>query len=483
LNEKDPGEKSYFDFVSASFLAKDFLIFKKFVVGDYALEFGQGLSMWRQIGFAKGSDAVYPIKKKASGIAQYKSTDENQFFRGIAFTSNISNFELTFFYSGKSFDARVDSLSNFITSTPLDGYHRNDSELQKKNSATERLIGSNVSYILGSSKFGITFYNSKFDKPYSPNSYFKNYESNFNYLSGDFNIFIESLNLFGEVAKDHKNNIASLVGIQSSVTRKTDFIIVFRNYPAEYINLHGYGFGERNGQTNNERGFYFGLSHSQKIGTFNFYFDQFKFLYPLTYDKTLTGGKEILFAYESPLLSKTKYILKYKNEFKEINSYSTDQFNRTKKITDLRQQQNLRLEIQKYFGQNYRTAFRVEYVNVFYKLNSKFQDGLLVFGDLSIQLIKNLNFKSRISYFQTDSYDSRIYQLESDVRGVFSSLALYGRGWRWYALLNYKILNYFDLSLKYAELYRDDVKKLGSGYDEIPTNLSSSLTFQLEIKF
>jgi hypothetical protein len=88
-----------------------------------------------------------------------------------------------------------------------------------------------------------------------------------------------------------------------------------------------------------------------------------------------------------------------------------------------------------------------------------------------------------VTYFQTKSYDSRIYQFENDVLGVFSTSALYGRGIRWYVLVNYKIFDFLNLSLKYAELYRDDVKKLGSGYDEIPTNLSNSLTFQLDIKF
>lgn len=483
VSEKDPGEKSYFDFVSASFLAKDLLFFKKIAIGDYSLEFGQGLSMWRQIGFAKGSDAVYPIKKKGNGIVQYKSTDENQFFRGFAFTSTLWNFDLTLFYSGKSFDARIDSVTNFITSTPLDGYHRNESELSRKNSTIENLFGSRLSFTYNSNQIGITFYKSKFKNPYAPNSYFKTYDTDYSYLSSDFNLFYENINLFGEISKDKKNNLATLIGLQSSIARRTNIVALFRNYPAEYINIHGYAFGERNGQTNNERGFYLGLNHSTKFGVFNLYFDQFKFLYPLTYDKTLTSGKEILFAYESPLIKRVKYFLKYKNEFKEINSNAIDEFNRTKKVTDIRQQQNIRLEIQKYFGSNNRTTFRVEYVNVFYKLNSKSENGLLAFGDVSIELLRNLKLKSRVIYFQTDSYDSRVYQLESDVTGVFSSIALYGRGWRWYGLLSYRLLNMIDLSLKYSELYRDDVKKLGSGYDEIPTNLSKALIFQLEIKF
>lgn len=485
LTEKDPGEKSFYDFVSGSLFIKDFLIFKKFVVGDYALEFGQGLAMWRQIGFAKGADAVYPIKKKASGIEQYKSTDENQFFRGIAFSTQLKNFEFTFFYSANTFDARIDTINNIITSTPLDGYHRNTNELARKNSESEKLFGSHISYNFLSNQIGFTFYQSKFSKPISPNSYFKNFEGTFNYISTDFNFFYERLNLFGEISKDKNNNFATLVGLQSSISRNLSFVTLYRNYPAEYINLHGYGFGERNGPTNNETGFYLGIKHLNRFGTFNIYFDQFKFFYPLGYDKTLTSGKEILVAYESPLISKTKYLIRYKNENKEINSKSVDEFNRTKRVTNTRQQQNFRLEIQKYFGPSNinRVAFRIEYVNVYYKSFISSEDGLLAFGDLNLRLLKNLKLQWRISYFQTKSYDSRIYQFENDVLGVFSTSALYGRGIRWYALVNYKIFNFLNLSLKYAELYRDDMKKLGSGNDEIPTNLSNSLTFQLDIKF
>ncbi|MEJ5305612.1 MAG: helix-hairpin-helix domain-containing protein [Ignavibacteria bacterium] len=485
LTEKDPGEKSFYDFVSGSLLIKDFLIFKKFVIGDYALEFGQGLAMWRQVGFAKGSDAVYPIKKKASGIEQYKSTDENQFFRGVAFSSQIKNLEFTFFYSGKSFDARIDTISNVITSTPLDGYHRNTNELSRKNSENEKLLGSRISYLFALNQIGLTFYQARFSRPIAPNSYFKNYQGTFNYISSDFNFIYENLNLFGEIAKDKDNNLATIVGFQSSVSRNLSFITVFRNYPAEFINIHGYGFGERNGPTNNERGFYLGIRNSDRYGTFNFYFDQFKFLYPLTYDKTLSAGKEYLLSYESTLISKTKYILRYKNEIKEINSSSKDEFGRTKKISNTRQQQNLRLEIQKFFGSgNFnRVAFRIEYVNVYYKSIFNSEDGLLAFGDLNLRLLQNLKLQWRVTYFQTKSYDSRVYQFENDVQGVFSSTALYGRGIRWYALLNYKLFQLMNLSIKYAELYRDDVKKLGSGNDQIPTNLSKSLTFQIDLKF
>ncbi len=483
LTEKDPGEKKLTDFVSASFMAHDFLIFNKIILGDYALEFGQGLAIWRQIGFSKGPDAIYPIKRKGRGIVQYKSTDENQFFRGFAFSSSYRSFEFIFYFSNKSFDARIDPIEGVILSTPIDGYHRNESEINKRNASSEQMIGSRLNFNHSLLQMGLNFYKSHFRNPYSPNSYFKKYEKEFHYLSSDFNFFLSSINIFGEFVKDKENNIASLVGLQAAPTGKTSFILLLRNYPAEYINIHGYAFGERNGSTNNEKGIYLGIKHSDKFGTVNLYFDQFKFLYPLTYDKTLTGGQEILLAYESPIISKTKYIARYKKEIKEKNSYSYDYSGRTKKTTDVKQQQNIRFEIQKFFGRNNRTTFRIEYINVFNQFNSKSENGLLSFGDLSLQLSNNITMKTRFTYFQTDSYDSRIYQLEGDVPGAFYSIALYGRGIRWYLVLNAKLFKLLNLSLKYSELYRDDLKKIGSGYDEIPTNLTNTLTLQLEIKF
>lgn len=484
LSEKDPGEKKLNDFYSASLFIKDFYIIKQFVIGDYILEFGQGLAMWRQIGFSKGSDAVYPVKKKESGIVQYKSTDENQFFRGIAINTNFWKMNLFLFYSNNSFDARIDSLNNFITSTPLDGYHRNESELiKKKNLGKEKFLGSRIYYQSEKYKIGLTYYQSNFNYPIAPNNYFKDYSQKYNYLSTDFNLYIESLNFFGEFSKDKFDRIASIIGLQFSAARGTNIVTAFRNYPAKYLNIHGYGFGERNGTTNNETGFYFGVNHTTKYGKFNLYFDQFKFNYPLTYDHTLTGGKEILFNYESPFISQTRYLLKYKNEIKEINSKSTDEFGRDKSITNLRQQQNLRFEIQKFFSTVNRVAFRIEYVSVFYKYIKNYEDGLLSFVDISTKLSNKLSLKSRFIFYQTDSYDSRIYVLESDVPGVFASSGFYGRGTRWYILLRYQVLNFMDLSAKYSELYRDDVKKIGTGNDQINSNLLRSLTFQMEIKF
>lgn len=483
LTEKDPGEKSITDFYSLSLLINDIGFLKKLVIGDYVMEFGQGLAMWRQIGFAKGSDAVYPIKKKGKGIVQYKSTDENQFFRGIAAELKFYRFELSGFISSNYFDARIDTSTNVITSTPLDGYHRNENELMKKNSSNEFLTGVRLNYKFSNNQIGITHYRTKFKNHISPNSYFKNYSDKFYFWAVDYNIFYDNLNFFGEFSRDKNNVFAIISGIGVNISSQLSFTSLFRNYPARYINIHGYGFGERNGQTNNETGFYLGIQYKVPFGKFDLYFDQFKFNYPLYNNKTLTNGKEFLLNFESKVIKHSKIIFKYKNEIKEINSSGLDDFGRTKKISNQRLQQNIRIEVQRFFSSNTRVAIRTEIVNVQYKMPYKSEYGYLIFGDLNTSLRKDLIFKLRTTFYQTSSYDTRLYQLESDVPGVFYSSGLYGKGLRWYGMLRYKLFSFIDISLKYSELIRDDVKKIGTGYDEIPSNLLSSITLQVEIKF
>ena len=89
--------------------------------------------------------------------------------------------------------------------------------------------------------------------------------------------------------------------------------------------------------------------------------------------------------------------------------------------------------------------------------------------------------EARVIFFDTDSFDSRVYEFENDVRGVFANPALFGRGMRWYALVRLKIAAFLGVSAKYAETYRDDVKTMGSGADAIARNVMSRLNIQLDI--
>jgi hypothetical protein len=138
--------------------------------------------------------------------------------------------------------------------------------------------------------------------------------------------------------------------------------------------------------------------------------------------------------------------------------------------------------VQKVLPENARLRFRTEIVDVYYTKLKPHEIGYLVFGDIRVEPIRNLKISSRYIYFQTQSYDSRVYEFENDLTGVLYNPAMYGRGMRWYIVAQYKIWHILTLSFKYAETYRDDVRKIGSGDSEINNNLDNRLSLQVDFR-
>ncbi len=235
LTEKDAGEKQFNEFTSAHLFAKDLGHIKNLILGDYYLEFGQGLALWNAYGFSKGADAVYPVKKSEKKIVPYTSASENNFFRGAAGTFDYEPFSVSIFYSKNKFDANIDESTGEILSTPLDGLHRTGSEIKKRKSAEEITFGGRVDFVKEDFvHIGILHYRSWFNHPFQPATVFDISGDEFNYTSAAYDFYFESVNLFGE-AVYNGTSVASINNIQISVNSNLQFVSSIRSYPANFI--------------------------------------------------------------------------------------------------------------------------------------------------------------------------------------------------------------------------------------------------------
>jgi len=97
-------------------------------------------------------------------------------------------------------------------------------------------------------------------------------------------------------------------------------------------------------------------------------------------------------------------------------------------------------------------------------------------------LFNPLTIQARLAVFETDSYDSSIYEFEDEVPGAYSNPALYGRGVRWYFILRYQIFSKTCIAAKYAQTVKDGVKSIGTGNDEISGDSQSMMSVQVEIR-
>lgn len=477
--EKDAGERSLNEFTSLHFTLKDYGIIKNLTLGDYTLEFGQGLALWSPYALSKGTDAVFPSNRKAKIINPYKSTNENNFFRGAAVTIAIDNFLVSSFYSKNYFDANIDSISQAILSTPIDGYHRTENEIAKRKAAEETVYGGRIDFIDPKDIFtaGLLIYNSQFSNSFVPSNIFDIDGDRFQFYSLYYNFNAGRVNIFGESAFDSRS-IASLLGTTISLADNFSFVTLVRNYPRNYRNLHSFGFGENSGTTKNEFGIYTGIQWMTSIGEINFYYDQFKFPYA-TYENPLpSAGDEFLFDIRSKPIQRIETNFRIKYENKEI----TEKIENLESLTN-RLKYSIRGEVVYTVSDKLRLKTRVEINQIDIAGIKLSERGMMIFQDVRISPFQNLTLDGRFFFYQTDSFNSAIYSYENDLRGILSSTALYGKGVKWYLLIKFKPMQFISLSAKYSETFKPLEKTLGSGFSEINNNVDNRISFQAEMNF
>ena len=148
---------------------------------------------------------------------------------------------------------------------------------------------------------------------------------------------------------------------------------------------------------------------------------------------------------------------------------------------DRQLQQRARLEMEYRLSTRVQMRCRVERVFLDWKNTSVKEKGFLMYHDVSVRSSRRLRWNTRLVFFQTDSFDSRMYEYERDLDGVVSVPSLSGTGIRWYGVLRYQIGGHVEISAKYSDIIRDDVKHLGSGLDELPANHDNRINVQLDV--
>lgn len=485
--EKDAGEKNLTDFVSGFIQFNSNKILNSFVVGDYSLNFAQGLAMWSSASFSKGIDAVTPLKKRGKIIDGYSSVNEVQFFRGAAANLVYDNFNLNLFYSDNYYDATIDPDAEGVSGFYYDGYHRTSSEINRNNSAKEKLFGGRLTYGMSNLSLGATYWKSKFSKPVVADSgkKFFNFEGDkASIIGADYNFIYKNLNLYGEFASSQSKSIAGLNSLQITFPKFAELLFSYRNYPYDFAPVHSNGFGERSGNTQNEKGFYAGISIKPFKGFYlNSYFDQYEFPYRTYNDPVSITGNDFLTSVEWRAGNGLIFNLKYKNENKEDTRSSFDEFGRDVKRIDNRNQMNVRFGFIYQMTKNFRFRSRFEYVYIDYKNFNADYKGTLFYSDIRFIPINRLTFDFRYIVFDTENYESRIYEFENDIAGVMSNVPLYGKGRRVYLVMNYKPFPFIAISAKYAETYIDGIKTIGSGNDLINSDINNRLSVGINVLF
>ncbi|MBC7417640.1 MAG: helix-hairpin-helix domain-containing protein, partial [Pedobacter sp.] len=216
--DKDAGEQIFdkrVDFISGNMSFYKLGRIKKLVIGDYNLQFGQGLTLWTGFSFGK-SPEVTSVAKKDLGLRRYSSTNEFSFLRGASATVNVlGNIFLTPFVSFRKLDANqsVDGVGNMVQATiNQTGLHRTKTELENRNSLSQQIFGAVAEYKTSNLNIGLVGYRTIFGNGFiTQSAVYDSYSFTGKTLTNiglHYNYSLKNFYLFGEGSKSLKSGTA-----------------------------------------------------------------------------------------------------------------------------------------------------------------------------------------------------------------------------------------------------------------------------------
>lgn len=476
-----------FDFYSAHAYVSDLGILRKAVVGDYHLEFGQGLTLWSGLAFGKSAEGI-EMKRYGRGIRPNTSANENRFFRGVAATIGLKNVELTGFYSYNNIDANIlasDTLNeeDAISSIIETGLHRTINELFDKDAINITAYGGRISYQHRFFQLGAIAFQTKLSRSLqlSDDIYKQFYFQGSNLVNYgfDLNIDLGKLSLFGEFSVSSNGGLAGIGGVNAYLSERFIFTILYHDYGKDYHNLLAYPFSESSAFLN-EQGLYFGFkAFILPRLSLSGYLDYYKFPW-LRYqtDAPSIGSDYVLQLDYNPSRNTSMYF-RYRNRNKQEN-YSDD-YDYIPVLSDIsRNEFRFFISYQPFDFLIFKN--RIDFTSYEEEFEEK-ESGYLIYQDILYRPdVFPVEVTFRYALFDTDGYDSRIYTYENDILYAFSVPSYFDKGQRIYLMLKWRALEQLNIWFRIGRLVYSDRNTVGSGSDLINENHKTEIKIQLQVK-
>ena len=458
VGEKDPGEAFFAGSNKYGFeYAGGYANFRigqsgqRIFIGDYHVNFGQGLVASQGFSMGKSSESTQ-IFHSGQGIRSSASTDENQFFRGIASQLKLGPITFMPFLSYRTLDSNIDTIEGkpYFGAFQTSGYHRTISEIASKNALEQMIGGGNVSFSYQRWSVGFTSvytrFNVEMNRTDEPSNQFL-WEGKENFVTGiDWKGSVKNVFFFGEAAASANNGKALLTGVLFKPVSMAEFTAVFRNINKTYFSFFSNAFTESS-RVNDEHALYIGFKFfPAPKWTFRSYADFFEYRW-IKYTTCAPSKGTELFAQLTYIPSeRTEIYLRFFQEEKQLKVISGNY-----KYDEPQQINRIRLNFSQKVNEKFSLKSRIE-LSLYSKLDD--EQGILIYQDLIYKpLGKRFSINGRLAWYSTDSYNSRLYAYENDLLYSFSIPALYGKGLRTYLNLRQTFSENFSLWLKVASTY------------------------------
>lgn len=480
----DPSKASYFsDFQSFHISLENRGPFRQILIGDYQLQFGQGLVYSSGFSLGKGAETILSVKRSENSIRAYGSAMEYGFLRGGAIKYQIGKWHATPFFARQRIDASLgfDSIdgTNRLSSVSANGLHRTENEISKKNALEQNLFGLHIEKHFRGGNIGLLYSRRIWEYALIPGNHlhdFHDFRGRINQLAAfHYDFLVGEMSFFGETAVSKSRGFATINGIIIPLGSKTDFSMLHRYFHPSFHTIAGAPFAEGS-SPQNESGIYLGLKHQfSRKWILSAFADSFRNPWLKANLRSAGNGQELLFRLDHRIRKGSELMFQYR--FGDYE-YSNSQLSQSYKVQKKRQDE-LVLQLNQSSGENLLLRSRIQFKNAILESRST---GFIISQDVQYTFGR-INLAGRLAYFSTDDYESRFYILEKDVLYSLSAPAYFGQGARQYFLIKYRPSRAWSFWLKWSRTVRTDVNELGSGNESIQGNRRNDLRLQVKVSF
>ena len=470
-----------YDHYSYYLLMKNLGHLKTLALGCYKLSFGMGLVVNNGLSFGKMS-AISSLGRASNSIRAHSSKSSSNYFNGIAATVEVTRGVLvSAFLSNRNLDATIssgDTISAFVTT----GYHRTQSEIDKRGNTNEKTAGGNISIKAGAFHIGATAIYSHLNRILQPkvteNTLYRKYYpagTDFHNLGIDYGYSSSKLSFSGEVAMNGDHALATVNKLSYTPSYSLKLLALQRFYSYKYNSLYARSFSDGS-RVQNESGVLASAQWSPSAHlTLTAYTDWFYTPWHTYYTSQSAYGTDNLIQ-AACSLKKCHFIARYQVKVKQRD-------NDTDALTNyIQHRMKLTFDYAASSLFSLKTQVNGNLVNF-----TTHEQGIMASQAATLchtfpghpDHCRLLRFSLSAGYFNTSDYASRVYAYEQNLAYTFYYPSFYGEGCRLAIMAQYSIKDRLQATAKLGHTRYFDRDEIGSALQLINSSRKTDLELQL----
>ena len=443
------------------------------VLGNFRVSMGMGLILNNSFGLGKVS-MLQNMGRPTSTVRAHSSRSSDGYLQGAAATVNITKgLTATGFISYRAMDATLNkdgTAATIVTS----GYHRTETELEKKNNLKNTTFGGNVRYQANGYHAGFNLVGTHLNRELNPNTtalYRQYYAQGYDFLnvSADYGYVHHRFSVNGETALNREGALATINSVSLQLGSEWSLMALYRFYSYRYTSLYANSYSD-GGSVQNESGIYIGATWQPSPSWKLMAYTDFAYFPWAKYQISQSSHSWDQLLQVSYSKKRWSFGGRYRLRIRQ-----KDNDDKTALVTRTEHRGRLSAEYSSVWSSRTQVDFG------FISFNAP-EAGLMVSETLGFTH-RWLRLNGGLGWFHTDSYDSRVCLYELGPLYSYSFTQFSGEGIRYWLMARVNIGSRLMLTAKMGVTNYFDRSTIGSSYQQINRSSQTDLDLQLRWKF